>query len=65
MRPVDLPQALTLITLLTAAYGVVMTTMALVMGWQWFRDRVPIRFRRGGGRVPRVDAIGLGTGVVG
>lgn len=45
-----------LIPVLAAAYGVVLGGVALVTGWQWFRDNKP-RWTRRGAVVPPVGAI--------
>lgn len=37
-----------LIPALIAAYGIVLGAVALVTGWERFRDRTPFRYRRGG-----------------
>lgn len=52
-----------LIPALIAAYGIVLGAVALVTGWEWFRDRTPFRYRRGG-QVPLADPTGPGPGGV-
>ncbi|MGH4013892.1 MAG: hypothetical protein ACRDSL_08170 [Pseudonocardiaceae bacterium] len=58
MGGVTVVDLLGLIPALAVAYGVILGAAALGTGWQLFRERRPVRFRRGA-VVPPVGAAGV------